>query len=124
MSQPSPSIVTFSPAALERIGVLLTRQPAALGVQFAVKKGGCAGQEYVVDYVHADTALPNAQVLTPANNMQVYIPATSVLFLMGTHIDFTSSALRSGFVFNNPQQVGACGCGESVQLTPLASAQP
>ena len=110
MSRP---LLELTEAAAERVKALLARNPDAVGLRLSVKKGGCAGQEYVVDYVTEAREDDDPVTGTP-----LFVPRTSVLFLIGTRVDYREDALRSGFVFLNPQQSAACGCGESVTLTP------
>ncbi|MEL6745778.1 MAG: iron-sulfur cluster assembly accessory protein, partial [Pseudomonadota bacterium] len=80
-----------------------------------VKNGGCAGMEYTVDLV---TEPDPADDRVEAGDHAVFIDPKAMLFLLGTQMDFEVTKLRSGFVFNNPNQTSACGCGESVTLVP------
>ena len=109
------TLLHFTDAALARVNTLLARKPDATALRFGVKKGGCAGQEYTVDYVTEPLLTDD-----PVPGLPVYVVRSSVLFLLGTRIDYREDALRSGFVFENPQQTAACGCGESVQLRPAS----
>lgn len=108
-------VITLTEAARARIGEIMGNHPDAEGIRIGVKNGGCAGMEYTVDL--AKEIVPGEdKVDTPEGT--VYVDAKAVLFLLGTELDFEITKLRTGFVFNNPNQSSACGCGESVELTP------
>ncbi|MCF6321772.1 MAG: Fe-S cluster assembly scaffold SufA [Rhizobiaceae bacterium] len=108
-------VISLTDAAKTRLSSILTSNEGATGIRVGIKKGGCAGMEYTVDLVNEpdDTA---DRVETDAGD--VYVARDATLFLLGTEMDFETSKLRTGFVFNNPNQSSACGCGESVELTP------
>ncbi len=86
-----------------------------IGVKIGVKNGGCAGMEYTMDY--ATEAGPMDEVVEE-NGIKILIDPKAILFLIGTQIDYVTEKLSQRFVFNNPNQTSACGCGESVALTP------
>lgn len=86
-----------------------------IGVKIGVKNGGCAGMEYTMDY--AAEAAPLDEVVEE-NGIKVMIDPKAILFLIGTEIDFVTEKLSQRFVFKNPNQTDACGCGESVTITP------
>jgi iron-sulfur cluster assembly protein len=108
--------------AAARIKDILGRadQPIA-GVRVGVKNGGCAGMSYTMEY--AERANPTDEVVDD-KGVRLLIDPKAVLFLLGTEMDFKVDKLSSGFVFNNPNQISACGCGESVALTPAKDAEP
>lgn len=108
-------VITVTEAAQERVGEILASRPDALGIRVGVKNGGCAGMEYTVDLV-TEPVSGEDKVETPKGT--IWVAPQAVLFLLGTELDFEVTKLRSGFVFNNPNQKSACGCGESVELTP------
>jgi iron-sulfur cluster assembly protein len=108
-------VITVTPAAAERVGEILAGKPGTKGIRIGVKNGGCAGMEYTVELV-AEEKPGEDKVETP--NGTVYVSPAAVLFLLGTELDFEVTKLRSGFVFHNPNQKSACGCGESVELAP------
>ena len=85
------------------------------GLRVGVKNGGCAGQEYVLNYARA--AEPLDEVVED-KGVTILVEPKAVLFLIGTEIDHEVTKLKSGFVFKNPNQTDACGCGESVTITP------
>ena len=103
-------------AAAERLRALTAASGNAVeGVRIGVKNGGCAGMEYTMEW--AEDQKPFDEVVED-KGVKVLIDAKAMMFLLGTEMDYQSSALKSSFVFNNPNQVSACGCGESVQLKP------
>jgi iron-sulfur cluster assembly protein len=108
--------------AAARIKDILSRadHPIA-GVRVGVKNGGCAGMSYTMEY--AERANPTDEVVDD-KGVRLLIDPKAVLFLLGTEMDFKVDKLSSGFVFNNPNQTSACGCGESVALTPAKDAEP
>jgi len=108
-------VITLTEAARSRVGEIMSSKPEAKGIRIGVKNGGCAGMEYTIDLVEEETAGED-KVVVPEGT--VYVAPQAVLFLLGTELDFEVTKLRTGFVFNNPNQSSACGCGESVELTP------
>ena len=109
------SVLTMTPAAIERVREIVDNSDGdALGVRVGVKNAGCAGMSYTVDLV---TEIQTGDDVVTADGATIYIDPKAVLFLLGTELDYEVTKLRSGFVFNNPNQTSACGCGESVALT-------
>jgi len=115
--RPRPKVVTLSDAAAERVREIMGKaeKPYA-GLRVGVKNGGCAGQEYVLEY--ADTAGPLDEVVED-KGVTILIDPKAVLFLIGTVIDYEVNRLSAKFVFRNPNETDACGCGESVTITPV-----
>ena len=113
-----PKVMTLTDAAAARVRQIMANadEPVA-GLRVGVKNGGCAGMEYTMEW--AAEQKPFDEVIED-KGVKVLIDAKAVMFLLGTEMDFQTSALKSGFVFNNPNQTSACGCGESVQITPAA----
>ena len=109
---PGQSPITLTPAAVAQICKLMA-QGGHGGLRLGVKKGGCAGMEYTMDYV--DTAAPHDEVVEQ-DGARVLIAPMAQMFLFGTEIDFQTSLLESGFTFRNPNVVDACGCGESIKF--------
>ena len=122
MPRPRPSVISLTETAAARVRELVEGSDRPLaGVRIGVKNAGCAGMAYTLDMVES----PNvADDVVAAHGVTVYVDPKAVLFLLGTTMDFETTKLRSGFVFNNPNQVSACGCGESVELKPAASLEP
>jgi len=115
-ARPKPAILSVTDAAASRIREIVSRagKPVA-GVRLGVKKGGCAGMTYTMDV--AENAAKGDEVVD-ANGVRVLIDPAAVLFLFGTEMDFTVDKLSARFVFRNPNETSACGCGESVTLAP------
>ena len=111
-------VMRLTDAAATRIKELMAKsqQPIA-GLRVGVKNGGCAGMSYTMEY--ARDVLASDEVIED-KGVRVLIDPKAVLFLLGTEMDFKTDRLSSQFVFNNPNQTSACGCGESVQLTPAS----
>ena len=115
-----PKVVTLTDAAAARMGSIMSdADETYVGVKIGVKNGGCAGMEYTMDY--AVEAGPLDEVVED-NGVKILIDPKAILFLIGTEIDFVTEKLSQRFVFNNPNQTDACGCGESVTIVPAAAA--
>jgi iron-sulfur cluster assembly protein len=113
-------VITLTEAAAERIRTLTAASGQDVaGLRIGVKKGGCAGMEYTMEYAQTQAPLDE---LVEDKGVRILIDPTAVLFLLGTEMDYRTDRMSSGFVFNNPNQTSACGCGESVNLTPAAEA--
>jgi iron-sulfur cluster assembly protein len=108
--------MTLTEAAAERVRDIMSRgdRPVA-GLRVGVKNGGCAGMEYTMEWAERQETLDE---VVEDKGVRIFIDPKAVLFLLGTEMDYRVEKLKSGFVFNNPNQTSACGCGESVQLTP------
>jgi iron-sulfur cluster assembly protein len=109
---PGKQAVTLTPKAAAQVRKLMESKGHA-GLRIGVKKGGCAGMEYTMDYV--DTPDPNDEVVEQ-DGAVVMIAPMAQMFLFGTEIDYHTSLLESGFQFNNPNVADACGCGESIKF--------
>jgi iron-sulfur cluster assembly protein len=116
MARARPKIVTLTDAAAERVKAIMARseKPVA-GLRVGVKKGGCAGMEYTMEY--AAEAGPHDEVVDE-KGVRILIDPSAILFLLGTEMDYKTDKLSAGFVFNNPNQTSACGCGVSVEIRP------
>lgn len=112
---PGKPPVTLTPAAEAQI-VRLMRGGNTQGLRIGVKKGGCAGMEYTLEF--AEAANPNDEVVEQ-NGARVLIAPMAQMFLFGTEIDYHTGLLESGFRFNNPNVAEACGCGESVKFAGM-----
>jgi len=116
--RPKPQVMTLTDAAAERVREIMAKaDKPVVGLRVGVKNGGCAGMEYTMEW--AEDQKPFDEVVED-KGVKVLIDAKAMMFLLGTQMDYQASTLKSGFVFNNPNQVSACGCGESVQLKPAA----
>jgi iron-sulfur cluster assembly protein len=114
--RPKPQVMQLTDAAASRIRDILARSDRPIaGVRIGVKNGGCAGMSYTMEY--ADAVEPHDEVVED-KGVRLLIDQKAVLFLLGTEMDFRADKLTSGFVFLNPNQTSARGCGESVSITP------
>ena len=114
--RPRPQVISLTEAAAERIKyVMANAAQTVVGVRVGVKNGGCAGMTYTMEY--ADAVAPADEVVED-KGVKLLIDPKAVMFLIGTEMDWKVGKLASQFVFNNPNQTSACGCGESVLLTP------
>src|SRR3990170_3713652 len=114
--QTRPKVMSLTEAAAERIRALTASSGKEFaGVRIGVKNGGCAGMEYTMEYAGARG--PHDEVIED-KGVKLLIDPTAVMFLLGTEMDYRADRMRSGFVFNNPNQTSACGCGESATLKP------
>ena len=110
-------VLSLTDAAATRIKAIIADadRPIA-GLRVGVKNGGCAGMSYTMEY--ADGQKPGEDMVED-RGVKVFVDPKALLFLLGTQMDFQTSKLASQFVFNNPNQTSACGCGESVAITPV-----
>ena len=116
MGLPSFKVMSLTDAAANRVKDIIARaERPIVGVRVGVKNGGCAGMSYTMEY--AESVNPLDEVIED-KGVKVLIDPKAVLFLLGTEMDFQTTKLASQFVFNNPNQTSACGCGESVAITP------
>ena len=121
MTRPRPQVMSLTEAAAERLRALSAASGKEIeGVRIGVKNGGCAGMEYTMTY--AEARGPHDEVIED-KGVKLLIDPTAVMFLLGTEMDYRSDRMRSGFVFNNPNQTSACGCGELVSLKPAEVAE-
>ena len=114
-----PKVMTMTDAAVRRVNALMSSNPNALGLKIGIKKGGCAGMEYTMAV--AEQKGPHDEVIEQDGAVLLVEPA-AIMYLLGTEMDYKTDKLASQFVFNNPNQRGSCGCGESVNLVPSAEA--
>lgn len=109
-----PAAVILTPAAEERVAHLMGKAPEdAIGVKLSTPRRGCSGLAYSVDYVTAEDAM-DEKIETPGGTF--YIDGASVLYLVGSTMDWREDDFTAGFVFDNPNAKGACGCGESFMV--------
>ncbi|HFC04707.1 MAG TPA: Fe-S cluster assembly scaffold SufA [Rhizobiales bacterium] len=113
-----PTVLSLTDAAASQIAKIMAKKNGDVaGLRIGVKNGGCAGMEYTMDWA---TEIDPLDEVIEDKGARVLIDKAAVLFLFGTEMDYEVETLRSGFVFNNPNQSSACGCGESVELTPIS----
>jgi len=109
-----PSAVTLTPSAEQRVADLMARAPeGAIGVKLSTPRRGCSGLAYSVDYVTEEQGF-DEKIVTPGGTF--YIDGASVLYLVGSIMDWREDDFTAGFVFENPNAKGACGCGESFMV--------
>ena len=114
--RPRPKAVTLTDAAAARVKAIMAKaEQSYVGLRVGVKNGGCAGQEYT--FAYAESVEPMDEVVED-KGVTILIDPKAVLFLIGTEIDYETSKLASKFVFRNPNETDACGCGESVTIVP------
>ena len=120
--RPRPKVVSLTEAAAERVREIMTNADKPyVALRVGVKNGGCAGQEYT--FAYAESIGPMDEVVED-KGVTILIDPKAVLFLIGSEIDYETTKLASKFVFRNPNQTDACGCGESVTIVPAAALQP
>jgi len=112
-------IMSLSQAAADRVRELVADRPI-VGVRVGVKNGGCAGMSYTLEF--AENIGPYDEVIED-KGVNILIDPKALMFLFGTQMDFKIDKIGSGFTFNNPNQTGSCGCGESVSITPASQAE-
>jgi iron-sulfur cluster assembly protein len=113
-----PQVMTLTDRAAERINsILASKGTDGAGVRIGVKKGGCAGMEYTMEWAGAPQ--PHDEVVEH-KGARVLIDPKAVMYLLGAEMDYRVDKLAAQFVFSNPNQSSACGCGESVNLTPAS----
>ena len=111
-------VMTLTDAAAARVNEIIGNSDKAIaGVRVGVKNGGCAGMSYTMEF--ADSINPLDEVIED-KGVKVLIDPKAVLFLLGARMDYRTDKLSSGFVFENPNETSACGCGESVAITPAS----
>lgn len=114
MARPRPKVVSLTDAAADRVKAIMSAS-AKPYLRVGVKNGGCAGMEYVMEYADA---VEDLDEVVEDKDVKILIKANAVLFLLGSIIDHETTKLASKFVFRNPNQTDACGCGESVTIVP------
>ena len=112
MNNISSNMISVTPKAIARLENLIDNSKAK-AIKIGVENGGCAGMAYTMDYV---TDLDSEGEIIEINDITIVIDNSAILFLLGTELDYEETKINSGFVFNNPNQTDACGCGESVTL--------
>lgn len=115
--RPRPKLVTLTDAAAARVEEVMAEKGAGF-LRVGVTNGGCAGMEYVMDHVGAPEPLDE---IVEDKGVKIVVDAKAVLFLLGSVVDYETTLLHEKFVFSNPNQTDACGCGESVTIVPAAA---
>lgn len=116
--RPRLQLIRLTPVAVARIkAIMASKGEGVVGLRIGVKKGGCAGMEYTMSWA---TERGKHDEVVEQDGATVLIDPAAVMYLIGAEMDFKTDRLSSQFVFNNPNQQSACGCGESVELKPAA----
>ena len=111
------NILTLTPKAIERIRYLVNQSSSQDNIlRIGIEKGGCAGLTYSMDYI---SEIKEGDEIVDQDDIRVVIDPKAILYLLGTEMDYVEDKFSSGFKFNNPNEVSACGCGESVEIVPL-----
>jgi iron-sulfur cluster assembly protein len=119
MARSRLQVMTITDAAAERVRAAVAgSSKPVIGIRVGVKNGGCAGMSYTIEY--AEAANPLDEVVED-KGVKVLVDPKAVLFLLGSQMDVKTDKFSSTFVFNNPNETSACGCGESVAITPAAA---
>lgn len=116
-ARPKPKVMTLTDAAAERVRQIMASRPEVVGLRVGVKTGGCAGMEYTMSWAVEQDKFDE---LVEDKGVKILIDPKAILFLLGTEMDYKVDKLSAQFVFNNPNQQSACGCGESVTITPAS----
>ena len=115
----TPKLMTVSDAAADRIKAIMAKSDESLaGLRLGIENSGCAGVGYTMEY--AQEATKGDDVVND-NGVTLFIDPKAVMFLLGTKMDYKVDKMTSGFVFDNPNETSACGCGESVELTAVST---
>ena len=118
MARANFAIMSLTEAAARRVQELISASDKK-ALRVGVKNGGCAGMSYTLEF--AEEIGPYDEVVED-KGVKIVIDPKALMFLFGTEVDFETNKLGAGFVFNNPNQTGSCGCGESVSIKPVEQA--
>lgn len=112
-ASPRPQIMTVTERAADQIHAVMATKPDAVALKIGLKKGGCAGMEYTLDWAEE---VGKYDEVVETNGVKLLIDPMAVMYMFGTVMDYEIDKFSAQFVFNNPNQTSACGCGESVEL--------
>ncbi len=115
--RPRPQVVSLTDAAAERVRDVMAKSEKPY-LRVGIKNGGCAGMEYVMAYADAPDPLDE---MVEVKGVKILVASNAILFLVGSVVDVENTKLHSKFVFKNPNETDACGCGESVTIVPAAA---
>lgn len=115
--RPRPKIVSLTSAAIDRVRELMSKKGKGY-LRVGVNNGGCAGMEYIMDYAEVPEPLDE---IVEEQGIKILIDSKAILFLLGSVVDYEVTPLHEKFVFSNPNQTDACGCGESVTIVPAVA---
>merc|ERR1719278_328530 len=111
---PTRAALTLTPSAVSKVKQIVESKPGCIGLQIGVKKRGCNGLSYTLDYA---SEKPKFSEEVEQDGIRVFIDSKAQLTLLGTEMDYVETKLAAEFVFNNPNITGTCGCGESFTVT-------
>jgi len=114
-ARPKPKAMTLTDAAAERVRQIMASRPEVVGLRVGMKTGGCAGMEYTMSWAVEQDKFDE---VVEDKGVKILIDPKAILFLLGTEMDYKVDKLSAQFVFKNPNQQSACGCGESVTIAP------
>ena len=114
--RPRPQVMKLTERAADRIKAILAEKGVTGALRIGVKKGGCAGMEYTMEWAAEQKPFDD---VVEQHGVKVLIDPKAVMYLLGTEMDYKTDKLSAQFVFSNPNQTGSCGCGESVNLAPM-----
>ena len=118
MARPRFAVMSLTDSAAERArGLIAKADRPVVGLRVGVKNGGCAGMSYTVEFAEEKSPLDE---VVEDKGVTLLVDSKALMFLLGTVLDFETTKLSSTFTFRNPNQISACGCGESVSITPAA----
>lgn len=116
IARPRPQVMTITDAAAARVReIIANSDKPLLGVRVGVKNAGCAGMSYTMEFTEQ---IGKYDEVVEDKGVKIVVDPKAIMFLLGTQMDFRTEKLSATFVFNNPNQTSACGCGESVAITP------
>ena len=118
--RPKPQIMTVTDRAAEQVRAVMKTKPEAVALKIGLKKGGCAGMEYTLDWAEE---VGKYDEVIETNGVKLLIDPMAVMYMFGTEMDYQVDKFSAQFVFKNPNQTSACGCGESVELQPVDKAR-
>lgn len=116
--RPRPQVMRITDAAAQRVREIIENsEKPIVGVRVGVKNAGCAGMSYTMDFAED---VGRFDEVVDDKGVKILVDPKAVMFLLGTEMDYRIEKMSAGFVFNNPNQTSACGCGESVAITPAS----
>ena len=122
MARPRFAVMSMTDAAAERArGLIANADRPVIGLRVGIKNGGCAGMSYTVEFAEAKNPLDE---VVEDKGVTLLVDSKALMFLLGTTLDYETTKLASTFTFRNPNQVSACGCGESVSIQPASMPEP
>ena len=116
------AVMSMTDAAANRArGLIASADRPVIGLRVGIKNGGCAGMSYTVEFAEAKNPLDE---VVEDKGVTLFVDSKALMFLLGTTLDYETTKLASTFTFRNPNQVSACGCGESVSIQPAVMPEP